>query len=855
MTRLTAALALVALAPVAHAAEPPAARAAGTGRPHVQAKRIERAPVLDGRLDDPVWSTVPVTDAFTQKFPHEGKAPAERTALRVAYDDQAIYVAIACEQRLAPIDGRLTRRDRLVESDWVAVAIDTRRDGKSAFVFNVNAAGVLSDSIRFDDTNVSWDWDENWDARTSVEATGWSAELRIPLRILRFAALPVQSWGFQARRYVSHRQETDEWAFIPRSSAGEVSQYGRLDNLGGLKPGGGVELSPFVWGRYRRRDVVGGQLASGTDFGAAAGLDLKWHPSQELTVDAAILPDFAQVEADQVVLNLTNLETNFPEKRRFFLEGIDTFSTSELQILYTRRIGRASPAPALREGEHLVDLPAPATIYGAAKVTGHLGDRWEVGALTALTGRNTVEVQSPDGARAARVADPLTAFNVLRVKRALGDNGHIGLIGTAVVHGESLDDGPVVSTDPTSEPYVLCPDGRRVVPGQRCANDAYVAGLDWRWRSGSGDYGTTGLLVASVLERGPPRAIADGTIINAGDVGTAVRVVVAKEGGAHWLWNAWGALDGRKLEINDLGYSDRVNQVGAGGELIFRTLEPWAHTLETATKLEPIALENRDGLPTWQALTLTSTARLASYWRLSAAIAGFLSHFDDREVGDGAALERPAGGKATLAIETDPRARVSARLNFVATLLSNGHAYEGDLTLLLRALPRLDLELIPAGLYTRGEPRFAATLASGDYLFGRLEAKSAGVTLRATYTFTPRLTLQTYAQLFLASRHYDDLSSFSPAGAGPRPAIYLRDLRPGATAPETNPDTQETALNANVVLRWEFRPGCLMYLVYTRAQSPQVTLQPGEVGRLDLRSVRRAPASDVVLLKLSYWWG
>src|SRR4029453_2784526 len=119
--------------------------------------------------------------------------------------------------------------------------------------------------------------------------------------------------------------------------------------------------------------------------GAAVGLDLKWHPSQAFTLNAAFLPDFAQVEADQVILNLSNIETNFPEKRRFFLEGSDAFNMSELELLYTRRIGRVSPVPALRGGETLVDVPTPATILGAVKATGSTG-RWQVGVLSAITG-------------------------------------------------------------------------------------------------------------------------------------------------------------------------------------------------------------------------------------------------------------------------------------------------------------------------------------------------------------------------------------------------------------------------------------------------------------------------------------
>jgi hypothetical protein len=827
-----------------------------TTRPHLSAARAARAPVIDGRLDDELWSAVPTSEAFTQKFPNEGRPPEERTSLRVAYDEDALYVGIDCEQRRAPINQRLTRRDRAVESDSVTVSIDTRRDGTSGFEFNVNAAGVLIDSIRFNDTEVSTDWDENWDARTALTPTGWSAELRIPLRILRFSAAPMQSWGFQVRRYVSHRHETDEWAFIPRNRGGEVSQYGHLDDLHDLKAGHALELSPFVKGRVRRRDVQGGQLASGADLTGSAGLDLKWHPSQELTLDAAVLPDFAEVEADQVILNLTNLETNFPERRRFFLEGIDTFSLYNWQLLYTRRIGRAAPAPARRAQETLVDLPEPAPIYGAAKLTGRLGESWEVGALSALTGRNDVQVQQPDGTRLRRLADPLSAFNVVRIKRAVGDSGHLGLLATSVVHADPVGDHPVVADDPLSPaPYALCPDGKQVSPGQRCSNNAHVLGIDWRWRSPSRDYATLGQAVVSVLDQGPPRIMPDGTVIKPGALGAGLDTAVNKNGGEHWLWNLWANVTGRRLETNDVGYQDRGNVFGSGGFLGFRTLRPWAHTLETFTRLELQDVYNMDLLRLQRSLLLSSHAQLASFWSVELGVSGFSSHFDDRELGDGAALERARGGSVALAVESNPNAWVAVRLESEAQSLANGGSLRGQLAVTLHALPQLDLELIPQVLYAHGEPRFVSQAANGDPVFGRLDARSAGAVLRATYTFTPRLTLQAYGQLFLASRHYDDFSTFNRGFLGPRPAIRLAELHYGAAPPAGNPDTREGALNANVVLRWEFRAGSLLYLVYTRSQAPELTLMPGQVGRLDLHAVRRGPAADVLLLKLSFWWG
>jgi hypothetical protein len=138
------------------------------------AARTNTPPVIDGRLDDAVWQKAPASEAFTQKFPHEGASPSDRTTVRVLNDDQAIYIGIDCEQGHAPVVQHLPRRDRLVESDRVEVDLGTRRDHKSAFQFTVNAGGVLTDAVLFNDTDSSSDWDENWDASVARTPQGWS---------------------------------------------------------------------------------------------------------------------------------------------------------------------------------------------------------------------------------------------------------------------------------------------------------------------------------------------------------------------------------------------------------------------------------------------------------------------------------------------------------------------------------------------------------------------------------------------------------------------------------------------------------------------------------------------------------
>src|SRR5215468_2438420 len=385
------------------------------GRASLAPLPAPRAPVIDGSLDDPAWAAATATSAFVQKFPDEGAPPTHATTVRVLYDDEAVYLGIECAQADVPVVARLTRRDRLVEADRVEIDLGTRGDGKSAFHFAVNAAGVLVDGIRYDDTELDLSWDENWEAETGRSADGWTAEIKIPLRVLRFPTLAAQTWDFQVRRYLSARQEIDEWAFIPRAVAGEVSHYGSLGPFVDLHAGSRFEIRPFVLGRARRRDATNETLANGVDASVSAGVDARWHIARDLTLDAAVLPDFAQVEADQVILNLTTFEILFPEKRPFFLEGLDLFATP-IQLLYTRRIGAQPIIPDLDTRESLVDGPDPAQIYGALKLVGQVGGRFSVGALAALTGSVDTTLQNAAGVRSRWQLAPTTAFAALRLK-------------------------------------------------------------------------------------------------------------------------------------------------------------------------------------------------------------------------------------------------------------------------------------------------------------------------------------------------------------------------------------------------------------------------------------------------------
>jgi hypothetical protein len=376
---------------------------------------------------------------------------------------------------------------------------------------------------------------------------------------------------------------------------------------------------------------------------------------------------------------------------------------------------------------------------------------------------------------------------------------------------------------------------------------------DGRWRSPGGDYAVTGQALTTALVHGPARAETDGIAVRPGALAGGASLDVGKVGGKHWLWDLDEQVSGRQLEYNDLGYLDRKNDMLSTFSLTYRTIEPWWKTVETRTTLQADVRRTLDGID------LANGAALGSYWILSnfwtvLAQADLRGRWhDDREMGDGTALERAARWGGELSLAGDPRRRVLWLLYGQALHVGDGRHLEAHGQLTLRALPQLELDLLPTVTYDEGEPRYVATLSPQTYRFGAQEARSLGGTLRAAYTFTPELSLQVYSQAFLARVHYTRF--FQGAVVGERQRLDLSALAPAA-GPSTSPDTLTATLNVNVVLRWEFRLGSTAFLVYTRAQTPTLTPSAGGATSLDLHPVLQGRAAiDVIMLKIAYWFG
>src|SRR5438093_627904 len=429
--------------------------------PTVTAVRVDRAPVVDGRLDDPEWSLARAVTDFRQTDPDEGAPVSEATAVRVLYDGSAVYVgARLFDTAPSGIVRRLARRDASTHSDEFRVFLDSYHDRRTAFEFIVNAAGVKKDVLIGDDGDFDdASWDPVWEAATSVDSLGWTAEIRIPLSQLRFSKAQDQVWGAHFVRWIERKQEQALFPFIGKKENGLVSRFADLEGIRHVGSPKRLELLPYTVGRgtYLEPKDRGNPFERPSSYHSGAGADVKYGVSSSLTLDATLNPDFGQVEVDETFVNLTAFEQFLEEHRPFFVEGTEIFNfgsngggatnfSGRPLYFYSRRIGR-EPQVEPSSGD-FEDMPTSTTILGAAKVSGRPAGGWSVGVLDALTARERATVfDATAGTYARDEVEPPTNYFVGRARRDLdAGNTSFGLLATAM---DRWPDSPALDVLPT----------------------------------------------------------------------------------------------------------------------------------------------------------------------------------------------------------------------------------------------------------------------------------------------------------------------------------------------------------------------------------------------------------------------
>lgn len=851
----------------------------------VVAARTQQPLQIDGRLNDAAWEQAQPASGFTQRDPNEGKPATERTDVRVLYDDTALYIgARMYDRNPGQIARRLSRRDDDPDSDWITIYLDPMHDRLTGALFRVSAANVQGDAVIYNDSWTDWTWDAVWDSAVSIDDDGWSAELRIPLSQLRFAVRDPQTWGINIARFVRRVNETSWLEMVPKNESGLASRMVNLVGLDGLAPERHMELLPYTAarGEFIAPPGAGDPFNDGARGFAAAGLDMKYGLTSNLALNATINPDFGQAEVDPAVVNLSAFETFFPEKRTFFLEGSQIFNnfgqlaandfwgfnTSDPQIFYSRRIGRA---PHIGASGDFVDEPTATTILGASKLTGKTQGGWSIGLLEAVTGDEMARTQTAR-ALARTEVEPLTNYMVARLQRDIGRRAGAGFITTLVNRRiDSPDVGNALGHDALvvgGDGYVFLDHSRNwVLTGKMAASDVTgsTAAIEALQEAAQRYY----------QRPDAPQVHFDPTRTSL--AGYSGRINLNRNSGL-WKLNAalWGVSPG--FESNDLGFEGQADRAGAHVVSVWNNVTPgrvfrsrtvWVAKWYTWNFNRELQGDGYNG-QLWN--------QFLNYW-VAGVNAGW-SHraMDDRLTRGGPSAVAPAGGFMNLFGNTDSRRPVSFSGNTSWNLSRlSGHTWNGGVTINIKPSPMFTIQTGPQWTRATTNHQYVASLVdAGDtatygsrYVFGALAQTQLSLTTRVNAILTPKVSVQVFMQPLLAAGDYTRLNElarprtydFTPLAASALAydsAASTYSLAPDdpAAAPLTfsDPNFNFKSLKINSVFRWELKPGSTFYAVWTRQQVD--TANPGDfaLGR-DAGALFHAQGNDVFLVKMAYWIG
>jgi len=849
-----------------------AALAQPPSRKQARAVRVQADAVrLDGRLDEAVWRDTPPLTDFVQKEPTEGAPPSDRMEVWIVYDDQALYVAgrMATQGR-ASIQSPVGRRDNVAQSEHLYISLDTFLDRRTAYSFGVTASGVRYDGYHptDDEYDVDATFEPVWEARAVVEDQAWTCEMRIPFSQLRFNDRAEQVWGMNLDHWIPSRFEDVFWVPVPKKVKGWSSHFGELRGISGIRPSRRIELVPYAAAGAVATGVAqpGNPFEDGADASGRVGADAKMGLGPNLTLQATFNPDFGQVEADPAVVNLSAFETFFDEKRPFFTEGRQVFAGVGSTYFYSRRIG-ARPR-GLAEGA-FVDYPEAATILGAAKLTGRLASGLSIGALAAVTDREDARTFTPGlGLAGVRVA-PLTSYGVVRAQQQFGAAAStVGGIFTAVHRG--FDAG-----DPLSA---------------LLTRDAFSGGADSTLRLKGGAYEVAGHLGFSHVA-GEPDAIlrlqrssaryyqrpdADYVEEDPGRrslSGLTGSLSARKVSGSHWLWTAQAGAESPGFEINDAGQLSTADGLTFFGQLKYRETTPGRRLHSYSVSLNTENEWNYARDRQFGAIRSDATLTFKNFWQTNLTAWVDSRAQDERLTRGGPSMGMPRAWVTIAELNSgfQARNRWTGRIYYGENELG-GQTYRLSGSVSFRPGPRWQLSVDPNYLRAKDPQQYLATLAGGQpetfgrrYVFGFIDRSTLLAQVRVSYTLKPDLTLDLYAEPFAASGRYLRFGEL----AAPR-SRALRVYGTDGTTVTANPDGSRTitdgaqsftldnadfnvrSFRSNLVLRWEWRPGSLLFVVWQQNRSDQVA-QGALVGPGDLFDSFRAPGDNVFAVKASFW--
>lgn len=840
----------------------------------------EKPPVVDGIIDETSWNGVAWENDFIESRPDENTPPSNQTRFKIIYDQKFIYIGIQCLDSMPEkIVKRLSRRDSF-DGDWVGVFIDSYHDKRTAFGFIVSAAGVKGDVFETNNGgNEDDSWNPIWYTKTSIDAEGWTAEMKIPLSQLKFGKSEEQVWGMEVMRRHFREEERSVWQRLPPDIAGFVSEFGELHGLFNLEPQKQLEIQPYSVASIKSYEAEeGNPFLDGSDGKLAVGLDAKIGITNDLTMDLTINPDFGQVEADPSAIALDGFQIFFQEQRPFFVENKNIFdyrvSSSEAgntfgsdNLFYSRRIGRTPQGyPDTVDGE-FVDQPENTNIIGAAKFSGKTKDGWSIGVLESVTAKKYAAIDN-NGQRRKEVVEPLTNYFVGRLQKDFNDrNSYIGGIFTTTNRDRLTEELNFLH------------------------KSAFTGGLDFKHQWNERDWYLGGNIIWSHV-KGSAEAIqntqesithlfqrvgADHVEVDQDRTslsGTGGNIQLGKIGNGHWKFETGATWRSPELEINDIGFQRRADDIRHYTWIGYQTLKPDNTFRKVGINYNHWSVWDFGGNHNSLMFNTNTWQNWKNNWFTNIGVNYEPIRYSNFALRGGPRLKESSQIRFWNGINMDRRKKL--RFNF----FHNGNkavddsfsSYNAEFGITYQPINSLRISASPEYGINKNKLQFIDNLeVNGEnrYLNGTVDQRTLSMSLRLNYTINPNLTIQYWGQPFISQGRYSDfkevtnpmakefnnrITPFLENQVSLANDVYAIDDNLDGTNDFSfdNPDFSFVQFRSNLVVRWEYTPGSEIYLVWSQDLSQSGNPQGGLFEDLESNIFNDEKPQNIFLIKATY---
>ncbi|MEN8223327.1 MAG: DUF5916 domain-containing protein [Acidobacteriota bacterium] len=848
------------------------------------AERISDKILVDGKLNENSWKREPIT-GFTQNDPDEGKPATEKTEVWVGYDDHAIYIAARLhDSEPDKIISLLARRDNFVEADYFLFYVDPYYDRRSGFRFAVNPSGSIVDWKLYNDGWSDSSWDGVWEAKTSIDENGWATEMRIPFDQLRFKKKnngDEYTWGINFRRYIRRKNEIAAYSWIPKTESGYVSRFAKLTGIKEIDPKRLFEVTPYTVAKANFSQAEeGNPFKTGSEYYGNAGLDIKLGLTNSLTLDLTANPDFGQVEVDPAVINLSAAESYYSERRPFFVEGSHIFNFGrggasnriganwgDPRLFHSRRIGRAPQGYVDTDG--YTEYPEWSSILTAAKLSGKIGNGWNIGVLTAFTEREYAQIDL-DGVRSEGEVEPFANYTVLRAQKEFNEGRQgLGFIATSVLR-ELKSNG--FSDIMNKEAYSYGVDGWSFLDKKKVwvvtgyLGGTQVVGTKERINDLQQSY-------PHYYQR-PDNDYSD-LDENATSLGGYTgRFMLNKEKGNFMLNAAFGFIS-PGFDARDMGFQWGGDVFNGHVMVGYRSYKKWKFIRNWRVNLLTQRNYNFGGDKIGeQRLIVINSMTFTNFWSFYWQWSHNPDTWDSSRTRGGPMMKLQNHDWVDWWVNSDGRKPFVFGFGSFHLLSDWGRSLD-SVSANLRWKPGSNFNMSLSPRYEKNynnsqwvgnfeDPVMTHTYGT-RYIFGDLEQDTLSLTLRLNWIFTPKLSLQAYIQPFIAVGRYRSFAEFAEPrtynfnqyGVGNSTILYNNDeytVNPGDGGEQFtfgNPDFNYKSLRGTVVLRWEYRLGSTLYLVWTQNRADFNNPGDFSMGR-DFSNMLSAPGDNIFMLKFTY---